>query len=101
MQKGDLETGMLKQQSTLDITHSNWYWVWAQVDYVTFHYIQSARDIVAELYDLHAIEAGAELLQFIDSLRVDNKYHFPVAESVEGGVHSPNTTQRELKADTE
>ena len=31
----------------------------------------------------------------------DNKYLFPVAERVEGGVRGPNPTQRESKADNE
>jgi hypothetical protein len=37
-------------------------------------------------------------MEFIDSLLVDNKYHFPVAERVEGGVRGPNPTQRVAKA---
>jgi hypothetical protein len=40
-------------------------------------------------------------LEFIDSLLVDNKYLFPVAECVEGGARGPNATQRESKADNE
>jgi len=40
-------------------------------------------------------------LEFIDSLLADNKYLFPVAEGVEGGVCDPNPTQRESKADNE
>jgi len=92
---------MLKQWPTLDITRSNWYPVCAQVDKVKSHFIQSARDNLAELYDLHCIESDAERLEFIDSLLADNKYLFPVAERVEGGVHSPNATQRVSKADNE
>jgi len=34
-------------------------------------------------------------LEFIDSLLADNKYLFPIAERVEGGVRGPNPTQRE------
>jgi hypothetical protein len=37
-------------------------------------------------------------LEFTDSLLADNKYLFPVAEHVEGGVRGPNPTQRESKA---
>jgi len=40
-------------------------------------------------------------VEFIESLLADNKYLFPVAERVEGGVHGPNPTQRESKADNE
>jgi hypothetical protein len=57
--------------------------------------MQSARDNIAELYDLHCIESAAECLEFIDSLLAHNKYLFPVAEHVEGGVRGPNPTQRE------
>jgi len=89
---------MLKQCPTLDITRSNRYQVRTQVDKVKSHYIQSARDNIAELYDLHRFESVAEHLDFIDSLLADNKYLFPVAECVEGGVRSPNPTQRESKA---
>jgi len=89
---------MLKQQPTLDITLSNWYQVWAQVDKVKSHFIQSARENIAEIYNLHRIESTAERLGFIDSLLAENKYHFPIAESVEGGVRGPNQTQRESNA---
>ena len=44
---------------------------------------------------------AAERLEFIDSLLADNKYLFPIAERVEGGVRSPNPMQRELKAANE
>ena len=83
------------------ITCSNRYHVCAQVDKVESHFIQSVRDNIAELYDLHHFESTAEHLEFIDSLLADNKYLFPVAEHVEGGVRGPNPTQRELKADNE
>jgi len=89
---------MLKQWLTLDITRSNWYQVRSQVDEVKSNSIQSARDNIAEVYDLHCFESAAEHLEFIDSLVADNKYHFPVAECVEGGVRGPNPTQRESKA---
>jgi len=92
---------MLKQRPTLDITRSNRYQVRAQVDKVKSHYIQSARDNIEVLYDLHHIESTTELLEFIDSLQADNMYHFPVAECVEGGIRSPNPMQRESKADNE
>jgi hypothetical protein len=65
---------------------------------VTSHFSQSARDKIAELYDLHRFESTAERLEFIDSLLADNKYLFPIAERVEGGVRGPNATQRESKA---
>src|SRR5882757_4367531 len=92
---------MLKQQPTLDITRSNWYQVRAQVDKVKSHFIQSARDNIAELYDLHRFQSTADRLEFIDSLLSDNKYLFPIAERVEGGVRGPNATQRESKAANE
>jgi len=88
---------MLEQRPTLDITRSNWYPVQAPVDKVKSHYIQSAKDNIADLYDLHRFESDPHSVQFIDCLLPDNKYLFPVAERVEGGVCSPNPTQRELK----
>jgi hypothetical protein len=98
MHKGDLQRGMLKQRSTLDITRSNWSQVRAQVDKVKSHFIQSGRDNIAELYDLHRFELTAERLEFIDSLLADNKYLYPKAVRVEGGVRGQNPTQRESKA---
>jgi len=92
---------MLKQWLLLDITCSNRYQVRAQVDKVKSHSIHSARDNIAEHYDLHHFESTAERLEFIDSLLADNKYLFPLAEHVEGGVHGPYTMQRESKADNE
>jgi len=91
----------VNRKPTLDITRSIWYQVRAQVDKVKFHFIQSARDHIAELYNLHRFESDAAHLEFIDSLLADNKYLFPVAERVEGGVRGPNPTQRELKAANE
>jgi ferritin-like protein len=70
------------------------YQVRAQVDIVTSHFIQSARENTAELHDLHHFESAAERLEFIDSLLADNMYLFPIAERVEGGVRGPNPTQR-------
>jgi len=102
MHKGDLESGMLKRRPpTLDITRSIRYQVRAQVNKVTSHFIQSARDHIAELYDLNRFESDAERLQFIDSLLADNKSLFPVAERVEGAVRGPNPTQRVSKAANE
>jgi len=92
---------MLKQQPTLDITRSNRYLVRVQVDTIKSHFIQSARDNIAELYDLHHFESDAECLNFIDSLLADNEYLFPVAERVEGGVCGTNPTQRESKTANE
>jgi len=99
MHKGDFERGKLNQRPTVDITHSNRYQVRTQVDMVKCHFIQSARDNIAELYDLHCFESAAERLEFIDSLLAENKYHFPVAERGECGVCGPNPTQKESKAD--
>jgi hypothetical protein len=99
--KGDLERGMLNQWPTVDISRSNRYQVRTQVDKFKSHFIQSVSDNIAELYDLHRFESAAERLEFIDSLLADNKYLFPVAERVEGGVCGPNRTQRESKADNE
>jgi len=89
---------MLKQRPTLDITHSNRYQVRTQVDKVKSHFIQSARENIAELYDLHRFESNAEHLEFIDSLLADDEYLFPLADRVEGGVCGPNPTQRVSKA---
>jgi len=66
---------------------------------VKSHFTQSARDNIAELYCLPRFASATERLEFIDSLLVDNKYLFPVAERVEGGVRGQNPTQRESKAD--
>jgi hypothetical protein len=85
----------------VDITRSNRYEVRAQVDKAKSYLIQSGRDNIAELYDLHPFESSTEHLEFIDSHLEDNKYRFPVAEPVEGGVCGPNPTQRESKADNE
>jgi hypothetical protein len=101
MRKGDLERGMLKRRPTLDITRSIQYQVRAEVDNVKFHFIQSGRDHIAELYDLHHFESDTEHLEFIDSLLADNQYLFPVAERMEGGVRSLNPTQRVSKAANE
>jgi hypothetical protein len=92
---------MVKQRPRLDITHSNWYQVRAQVDNVKSHFIQSAMDNIPELYDLHRFESATERLEFNDSLLPDNKYLFPIAERVVGGVSGPNPTQRVSKAANE
>ena len=85
---------MLKQRPTSHITSSNWYQVVAQVDHVQSHSRQSARDNIAELYDLHCCESTAELLEFIESHLAGKKYRFLVAEHVEGSVRGPNPTKR-------
>jgi len=100
-QKGDLERGMLNQWPTLEITRSNRYQVRPQVKTVKSHFIQSARDNIAELYDPPRFDSNAECLEFIDSVLADNKYLFPFAERVEGGVCGPNPTQRVSKAANE
>jgi len=92
---------MLKQWPTLHITRSHRYQVRAQVDKVKSHFIQSARDNIAELYDLHRFESNAERLEFIDSFLADNKYLFPLAECVEGCVCGPNPTHGVSKAANE
>ena len=53
------------------------------------------------LYDLHRFESTAERLEFIDSFLPDNQYLFPIAQGVEGVVHSPNQMQRASKAANE
>jgi hypothetical protein len=92
---------MLKQQPMLDNTCSNRHQVPAEVDKIKSHFIQSARGNIAELYDLHCFESAAERLEFIDSILADNKYLFPVAEHVEGGVRGLNQMQGESKAANE
>jgi len=89
---------MLKQWPTLDVTRSNRYQVRAQVDQVKSHFIQSARDKIAELDHLHRFESAAELLEFIDSLLTDNMYLLPVAECVEGGGLGRNPMPRVSEA---
>jgi hypothetical protein len=86
---------MLKQWPTLDITCSNQYQVRVQVDKVKSHFIQLARDNIAELYDLRRFDSAAERLEFIDSYLAENNYLFPVAEHVECGVCGPYPIQRE------
>jgi hypothetical protein len=92
---------MLKQWPRVDITRSNLYQVRAQVDKVKSDFIQSARDTIAKLYNLHHFESNAVHLEYIDSLLADNKYLFPVAKAVEGGVRGPNPMQRVSKAANE
>ena len=92
---------MLNHRPTVDIICSNRYLVRAQVNKVKWLLIQSVRDNIAELYDLHRIESARERLHFIDSILADNKYLFLVAERVEGGVRGPNPMQGESKADNE
>jgi len=92
---------MLKQRPTLDITRSHLYQVRAQVDKVKSHFIQSARDNIAELYDLERFESDAERLEFIESLLPDIKYYFLIAEHVEGGIRGPHPTQKVSNAANE
>jgi hypothetical protein len=89
---------MLKQWPTVDITCSNRGQFHAHVDMVKSHFIQLARDKIAEHYDLHRCESAAEFLDFINSLLAYNKYLFHVAECVEDDERHPNPTQRNLKA---
>jgi len=70
------------------------YQVRAHVDKVKSHFIQSARENIAEINDLHRFESAAEHLEFIHSILPDNKYLFPIAECVGGGVRGPDPTQR-------
>jgi hypothetical protein len=98
MHKSDLDTVLLKRQPTLDITRSIWYQVRAHVNKLKVNFIQSARDHIAELYDLHHFESDAEHLEFIDSLLADIKYLFRVAVGMEDGVHGTNPMKIVLKA---
>jgi len=85
----------------LNITRSIGYQVREQVDKVKSHFIQSAWDSIAELYDIHHVQSNTEHLRLIDSFLTDTKFHCPVAEHVDGGVRSPNPIQRESKAASE
>jgi hypothetical protein len=85
----------------LDITRSNRHQVGKHVDNDKSHFIQSARDNIAELFDLPRFESAAECLESIDSFLPDNTYRFPVAERVDGGARGQNLTQRESKAANE
>jgi len=58
-------------------------------------------DIIAAFYDLHCFESDTEHLEFIDYLVGDNRYLCPVVERGQGGVPSPNPTQRVSKAANE
>jgi hypothetical protein len=89
---------MLNPWPTMDISYSNRYHVLAQVDKVRSHFIPSARDNIAEPYDVHHFESATERVEFIDSLLVNNKYLLPIAEHVEDGVSGPYPKQRESKA---
>jgi hypothetical protein len=90
---------MQHQRPRVDITRSYWYQVRIQVHKVISNFIQTARDLIAELYDLNRFDSTAERLKFIDAFLADNKSLFLVAEGVKGGVRGPNPTQRESKAD--
>jgi hypothetical protein len=52
---------------------------------------------MAELYDLHHFKSDAEHLEFIDSLLEDNKYLFPIAKCVEGGIYTVQIQRREFR----
>jgi len=96
--KGDLERGMLKRWTMLEITHSNCYHVRTLVDEVNFHFIQITRDNIAECTDVHSFESEAQHLEMIDSLLSDNKNCFRSAERIEDGACSSNTAQIESNA---
>jgi hypothetical protein len=66
-----------------------------QVDKVKSHFIQPARETIAELHDPHLFESAAEHLEFSATLLADNKYLFRVAEQVKGGERGPNQMQSE------
>ena len=72
MHNGQLEQGMLKQRPMLDATRSNLYQVRAEVHKVKSHFIQSERDLTADVYDLHHIESDAEYLEVIDPVLAEN-----------------------------
>jgi hypothetical protein len=86
---------MLKLRPTLDIAHSNRYQVPAQVDKVQSHIIQSDKDNISELWDVHHFGSTAEHLSFIHSHLADNQYLLPVAERVEDSEGGANPMQRE------
>jgi hypothetical protein len=73
---------MLKQQPTVDFTCSYQYQVRAQVNNIKSLFIQSARDNIAGLYDLHRFDSATEHLAFIESLLAEIGYLVPVAERV-------------------
>jgi len=88
---------MLKQQPMLHNTRSNWYQVHAQVNKVKSHFIQSARDNIAEQYDRRRFESASEHVEYIDYLPPDIRYLCPVADHVGVGVCGPNAMQRVSK----
>jgi len=92
---------MLKQWPMLDITRSDQHQVQAQGDKVKSHFIQSARDNIADHSDLCRSEFATQHLEFIDTLPAHNKNVFPIAERVERGVRGPNPTESESKAANE
>jgi hypothetical protein len=92
---------MLNQRSTLAIVRSHRCQVRAQVEKVKSHFIQTSRDNIAKLDNIHRFEYSAERLEFIDFRMVDNKNMFPVEKPVEGGALGPHPTQRESKPDNE
>jgi hypothetical protein len=88
----------MKQWPILDTTSSNRYHVRTQVHNVKSYCIQSARDNITEVNDLHRFESAAESLEFINSILAENRYIVPVAECVKCGVCGPNPKLRESKA---
>ena len=62
MYKEHVEIGMLKQRPMLDITGTKWCQVQAHVNKVKSHFIQSAREYIAKLHDLHYFESAPELV---------------------------------------
>jgi len=85
----------------MDVTHWTRYQVRAEVNKLNFHFIQSARVNIVELNDVHHFGSDSERLEFVDSRLPDNKYHFPVAEHVQGGVCNQYPIQRASKAANE
>jgi len=51
--------------------------------------IQSARENIVELRELHHVESATKRLKFIDSLLADSQDIFSAAEWVEGVVRVP------------
>jgi hypothetical protein len=86
---------MLKQRPRFTITHPNWYQVRVHVDNIKSHFIEPATDIGAERDNPHWLEFDAEHLEFINYLVADNNNYCPVAECMQGDVHSPNPMQRD------
>jgi len=91
--KGDLERTLQMQPPTLDTIDSNRYQVQVQVDKVTSHLIQPARNNIAERYDLQRFKSATDHLELIDSIQAANQDGVPLVERAEGGVRSRNPAQ--------